>query len=199
MCFAPQWHAFFSTSQLPKVVRDRQCLALSFGHMLRATVAYTFFNISPSKSAPTLKRFAPLDFERCFAPRRVLFQDLNFQKCSKPAVFCTFWLATACVFSTSQLPKVLQRSDVFSFLSYKFASRQNGASHLCFARIGWIMPNRENFLNLVKYYPDHSKNSLANSLVHSSCIFFVCVCEVLNNQFLIFIFAFAWFLPELKD
>ena len=74
----------FSTSEPPKVVRDRQ-----------------FFNTFDFKMC-----FAP--------QRRALFRHLNFQKCSENGVFCTFSLwnvlraTTACTFSTSQLPKVVR-------------------------------------------------------------------------------------------
>ena len=51
----------------------------------------------------------------CFAPQqRALCRHLNFQKCSEPLVFLTFWLrnvlraTTACTFSTSQLRKVVR-------------------------------------------------------------------------------------------
>ena len=54
----------------------------------------------------------------CFAPqRRALFRHLKFQNLSETGVFCTFLLGnmlratTACIFSTSQLPKVV-RCDV---------------------------------------------------------------------------------------
>ena len=57
--------------------------------------------------------FSTLDFEMCFAPQpRALFRHLNFQKCSEPVSFFTFLTskcgreATACTFSTLQLPKV---------------------------------------------------------------------------------------------
>ena len=69
----------------------------------------------------------------CFAPqRRALFRHLNFQKWSDTGVFCTFWLrnvlraTTACTFSTSQLPKVVQRWCVLYILTWKCASRHNG-------------------------------------------------------------------------
>ena len=53
----------FSTSQLPKVVRDHG-----------VPVFNTFY------------------FQMCFAPqRRVLFRHRNFQKWSDHGVFCTFW------------------------------------------------------------------------------------------------------------
>ena len=72
-----------------------------------------FFDISTSKSDPTLRWFARFDLEMCFAPQpRPLFRHLNFQKCSDTEVLCAFWLGkvlratSACTFSTSQLPKV---------------------------------------------------------------------------------------------
>ena len=64
----------------------------------------------------------------CHAKRR-----FNVQKWREHVVFCTCWLRnvlraqTACTFSTSQLPKVLQtwRSG-FNFFTCKCASRHNG-------------------------------------------------------------------------
>ena len=59
--------------------------------------------------------FVHFHLEMCFAPqRRALFRHRNFQKWSGAGVFCTFSLGnvlratTACTFSTSQLPKVVQ-------------------------------------------------------------------------------------------
>ena len=67
------------------------------------------FDISTSKSRPTLRCFVHFDFKMCFAPqRRAFFRHRNFQKWSEPGVFCTFWLENvlratmACAFSTSQ-------------------------------------------------------------------------------------------------
>ena len=92
-----------------------------------------FFDISTSKSRPTLRCFVHFDFEMCFAPqRRALFRHLNFQKWSDNGVFCTFSLGnvlratTACTFSTSQLPKVVRECCVLYILTSKCASRHNG-------------------------------------------------------------------------
>ena len=81
-----------------------------------------FFEISTSKSDPVLVCFVHFDFEMCFTPqRRALFRNLNFQKWSRPGVFCTFWLrnvlhaTTACTFSTSQLPKMVRTCGVLTF------------------------------------------------------------------------------------
>ena len=84
-----------------------------------------FFDISTSKNAPKLVCFVHFDLEMCFAPqRRAFFRHLNFQKCSEPGVFCTFWLenvlraTTACIFWTSWC--------VLYILTWKCASRHKG-------------------------------------------------------------------------
>ena len=62
----------------------------------------------------------------CFAPQsRALFRHRNFQKWSDNGVFCTVWLknvlraTTACTFSTSQLPKVV---EPLVFLTFWFGN-----------------------------------------------------------------------------
>ena len=69
----------------------------------------------------------------CFVPqRRALFPHQNLQKWSEPLVFCTFWLGnvlratTACIFSTSEPPKVARTCGVLYILTWKCASRHNG-------------------------------------------------------------------------
>jgi len=64
-----------------------------------------FFDISTSKSGPTLVCFVHSDFEMCFAPqRRALFRHRNFQKWSGRQVLLAFSLTnvlratTACTF-----------------------------------------------------------------------------------------------------
>ena len=91
-----------------------------------------FFDIWTSKSGPNPWCFWHFDFEMCFAPqRRALFRHRNFQKWSEADVFCAFWLrnalrATACAFSTSQLPKVVRTWCALYILTSKCASRHNG-------------------------------------------------------------------------
>ena len=59
----------------------------------------------------------------CFSPQwRAIFPHPNFQKGAKTVSFLVFWLANVlratavCHFSTSQLPKVLRRRGVCTFL-----------------------------------------------------------------------------------
>ena len=55
----------------------------------------TLFDISTSKSGPTLKCFAHFDFQMCFAPqRRALFRHLNFQKWSDTEYILTWKCAS---------------------------------------------------------------------------------------------------------
>ena len=107
MCFAPQRRGACSTSQLPKVVRSWGVLYILTSKCASRHNGVHFFDISTSKSAPTMVCFVHFDFEMCFAPqRRALVRHRNFQKWSDPEVFCTFWLrnvlraTTACNFSS---------------------------------------------------------------------------------------------------
>ena len=127
----------FSTSEPPKVARTCGALYILTWKCASRHNGVHFFDISTSKSGPTLVCFVHFDFKMCFAPqRRALFRHLNFQKSSDTEVFCTFWLrnvlraTTACTFSTSQLPKVVRRWCVLHILTSKCASRHNGVHFL---------------------------------------------------------------------
>ena len=81
----------FSTSEPPKVVRDRQFLTLLTWKCASRHNGVHFFDIATSKSGPRMVCFVHFDLEMCFAPqRRALFRHLNFQKWSGAEVFCTF-------------------------------------------------------------------------------------------------------------
>ena len=84
----------FSTCQLPKVLRDRQFLTLLPGKRSSRQNGVLFFDISTSKSGPTLVCFVRFDFEMYFAPqRRSLFRH----HMSEHEVFRA---TTACNFSS---------------------------------------------------------------------------------------------------
>ena len=97
----------FSTSQLPKVVREWCVLYIVTSTCASRHNRVHFFDIATSKSGPRMVCFVHFDFDMCFAPqRRALFRHRNFQKWSENGVFCTFWLpnvlsaTTACNFSS---------------------------------------------------------------------------------------------------
>ena len=120
----------FSTSQLPKVVREWCVLYLFTSKCASPHNGVHFFHISTSKSRPRPTCFDTFYFQMCLAPQqRAFFRHLNFQKSSEPDVFCHFLLpnvlraTTACTFSTAQLPKVVRDRRVLPLLTSKCASR----------------------------------------------------------------------------
>ena len=94
-----------TTSDRPKVLRARQFFALLTSKCASCHSGVHFFDMSTSKSSPTL-RFCS-------------FWHGNVLRAT-----------TACTFSTSQLPKVLRKVlrswGVLYILTWKFASRHNG-------------------------------------------------------------------------
>ena len=129
----------FSTSQLPKVLRDCQFLTHFTSKCASCHNAVHFFDISTSKTAPNPSVFNTFYFQMCFAPqRRALFQHLNFQKWSDPEVFCTFSLrnrlsaTTACNFSSLISPDVSAPAALASLL-FNPPEPQNHEKTQCFA------------------------------------------------------------------
>ena len=127
----------FSTSQLPKVLRDPQFLTLFTSKCAsRHNAVHCFvistsktapnssvFNISTSKSDPNPSVFNTFYFQICFAPQcRALYQHLSFHKWSDAEVFCTFSLrnrlrtTTACNFSSLISPDVSAPAALASLL-----------------------------------------------------------------------------------
>ena len=101
----------FSTSQLPKVVRTWCVFNILTSKCASRHNSVHFFDISTSKSGPTMVCFVHFDLGMCFAPqRRALFRHVNCQKLSENGVFCTFSLrnvlraTTACNFSSLVWP-----------------------------------------------------------------------------------------------
>ena len=81
----------FSTSQVPRVVRTPSALYMFTSKCASRHNGVHFFDISTSKSAPTMVCFLHFDLEMCFAPqRRALFRHLKCQKWSAPLVLLTF-------------------------------------------------------------------------------------------------------------
>ena len=100
-----------TTPERPKVLQTAHFFQLL---TLKCTSRHNgvhYFDISTSKSGPSMVCFVHFDLEMCFAPqRRALFRHLNCQKWSENGVFCTFSLrhvlraTTACNFSSLVWP-----------------------------------------------------------------------------------------------
>ena len=105
----------FSTSQLPKVVRDRQFLTLLTSKCASRHNGVHFFDISTSKSGPNLVWFAHFDLEMCFAPqRRAIFHRSSGQLArSAPA-------ALASLLFDPPEPQIIGKTQCFAtFLPFR--------------------------------------------------------------------------------
>ena len=101
----------FSTSQLPKVVRQWCVLYILTSKCASRHNGVHFFDISTSKSGPKLRCFVHFDFEMCFAPQqRAIFHLSSGQLAPHPPPY----------FSTLRGHKALVKHSV-SRLSYLFA------------------------------------------------------------------------------
>ena len=194
MSFAPQRHALFrhpnlqnwseplvfltfwlrnvlrattATSQLPKVVRTWCVLHILTSKCASRHSGVHFFDISTSKSGPTMRGFVHFDFEICFAPqRRALSRHLNFQQWSENGVFCTFWLGN-----------VLRHNGVQYFISHLASwPRTRHFSEPAFRPSG---------------VPNHWKNKVFHDFPTFSriCIFFLLTLSLLLFFLLIFLFS----------
>ena len=124
----------FSTSELQKVLRDRQLFNILTWKCASRHSGVQFFDMGTSKSAPRMWCFVHFHIQMRFSPqRRAIFRHRNFKKCFENVVFCAFshtnaLLATAARnFSTSELQKVLRECGVLCIFTYKCTSRHSGA------------------------------------------------------------------------
>ena len=111
-----------------------------------------FFDISTSKSGPTLRCFGHFDLEMCFAPQR------------------------RALFSTSQLPKVVRTWCVLHILTSKCASRHNGVQFFIAHLASWLRTRR---FSEPTFRPSGATNHWKNTVFRDFptfsriCIFFL--------------------------
>ena len=168
MCFAPQRRALFRHLDLQKWSEPLVFLTFWLGNVLRVITGVHFFDISTSKSGPTL---------RCF---------------------CTFSLrnvlraTTACSFSTSQLPKVVREWCALYILTSKCASRHNGVQFFISHLASWLRTRRFSEPTFrPSGAPNHWKNTVFRDFSTFShiCIFFLLTLSLLLFSLLIFLFS----------
>ena len=82
----------FSTSQLPKVVREWCVLYILTSKCASRHNGVHFFDISTSKSGPRMVCFVHFDLEMCFAPNGVHFFDIATSKSVR--TWCVLYILT---------------------------------------------------------------------------------------------------------
>ena len=104
----------FSTSQLQKVLRDRQFFNILSWKCASRHSGVQFFDIVTSKSGPDMQCFVHFDFKMCFSPQRVQFFDIVTFK-SGPKLTCFVHFDFKMCFSS-------QRRAIFRHLNFKKCS-----------------------------------------------------------------------------
>ena len=158
----------FSTSQLPKVVRTPSVLYILTWKCASRHNGVHFFDISTSKSGPTLVCFVHFDFKNVLRA------------------------TTACTFSTSQLPKVVREWCVLYMLTSKCASRHNGVHFFISHLASWLRTRRFSEPTFrPSGAPNHWKNTVFRDFPTFShiCIFFLLTLSLLIFFLLIFLFS----------
>ena len=145
MCFAPQQHSLLLTSQLPTVLRAWCALCiLTWKCASRHSVVH-FFDISTSKSLPSMVCFVHFELETCFSPQlRALFRHLDFSKRSlsmvrfvhfDPTYFPRFSFRPPCRrfhLAPSQRSSPQAISHGFPSVHHIIASISHGSPYRCF-------------------------------------------------------------------
>ena len=105
----------FSTSQLQKVLRDRQFFNISTWKCASRHSGVQFFNILTSKSGPNLTCFVHFHLKMCFSPHSgVQFFNISTSK-SGPKLTCFVHFHLKMCFSP-------QRRAIFQHLNFKKCS-----------------------------------------------------------------------------
>ena len=98
----------FSTSQLPKWLRECGVLRILTCKCASRHSGVQFFNIATSKMAPTMRCFAHFDLQMCFAPqRRTIFHLSARTATSAPA-------ALARLLFEHQEPRIIEKTQRFA-------------------------------------------------------------------------------------
>ena len=158
----------FSTSQLPKVLREWCVLYVLTSKCASRHNGVRFFDIATSKSGPTMVCFAHFDFKMCFAPQR------------------------RALFSTSQLPKVVRTWCALCIFTSKCASRHNGVQFFISHLASWLRTRRFSEPTFrPSGAPNHWKNTVFCDFPTLSriCIFFLLTLSLLLFFLLIFLFS----------
>ena len=126
----------------------------------------------------------------CFSPqRRAIFQHLNFKKCSRTVSFLTCSLpnarfaTAACIFSTSELQKVLRAPHVLCIFTSKCVFRHSGVQFLMSPLSTYLRTRRFNRPTFrLTRHTNHWKNTAFRdfSNIWRGCIFFLLTFTLLH-------------------
>ena len=187
----------FSTSQLPKVVRDRQFLTLLTSKCASRHNGVHFFDTFSTSQLPKVVRdrqFLTLLTSKCASrhngvhffdiatsksgPNLVCFVHFDFEMCFAPQ--------RRAFFSTSQLPKVVRGWGVLYILTWKCASRHNGVQFFIAPVASWVRTRR---FSEPTFRPSGATNHWKNTVFRDFPIAFR---ASVSSVLLLFLFWSTW-------
>ena len=140
--------------------------------------------------------FVHFHLQMCFSlQRRAIFPHLNFKKWSVPLSFLTFWLqnvllaTAACIFSTSQLQKVVRECCVLYILTWKCASRYSGVQFFISELNSYLRTRR---FNEVTFRPSRPTNHWKTQHFATSLTFRAIVASFFWLYFRAIVSSFFW-------
>ena len=173
----------FGASDVWKVVRNWRVLYIFTSKCTFRHSGVHFFDIRTSKSALGMRCFVHFHFQMCFSPRLcTIFQHQNLQKWSKHVMFCAFSLPNvplatgACIFSTSELTKVVQTRHVLYIFTSECAFRHSGVQFFICLLSTYLRTRRFNRPTFrLTWHTNHWKNTAFRDFSNISrrCIFFL--------------------------
>ena len=126
----------------------------------------------------------------CLSPQpQTFFQHLHVQKWSKYVIFCAFSLpnvlftTAACIFSTSELQKVLRGLQFFNNFTSECAFGHRGVQFLIYPLTTWLRTRRFNRPTFrLTRHTNHWKNTAFRdfSSIWRGCIFFLLTFALLH-------------------
>ena len=165
MCFAPKRRAPFRHRNFQKWSEPLVFCTFWTWKCASRHNGVHFFDISTSKSGPTLRCFVHFHLEMCFAPqRRALFR----------------------------LPKVVRTPGVLYILTWKCASRHNGVQFFIAPVASWLRTRR---FSEPTFRPSWATNHWKNTVFRDfptfsrTCIFCPLTLSLLIFSLLIFLFS----------
>ena len=146
---------------------------------------FVHFNFHMCVSPQRCAFFRQLNFKKW----RAFFRQLNFKKCSHHEVFWTFSLpnlrfaTVACIFSTSELQRVLRCRQFLNIFTSKFAFRHSGVQFLMSALSAYLRTRRFNRPTFrLARHTNHWKNIAFRDFynIWRGCIFFLMTFALLH-------------------
>ena len=173
----------FAASDVWKVLRNCRVLYIFTSKCAFRHSGVHFFDIRTSKSALGMRCFVHFHFRMYLSPQgRAFFQHQNLQKWSKHVMFCTFSLPNvpfatgACIFSTSELTKVVRTRHVLYIFTSACAFRHSGVQFFICLLSTYLRTRRFHRPTFWRtWHTNHWKNTAFRDFSNISrrCIFFL--------------------------